>query len=215
MFRTNHNALLCFQIINPNGQTAITYAKPTMISNTEPTASRDQKLAVIESNCKDLATLRAKLRRLMEARQKEINAAEAQFTDGIRELTGQCQIAREVLRDNLDASRELFRDPKSRTYFGIDVGYEKERDKLLLPADPLLVERIEKMLPKAQADTLLDRTTTVIKNAVKKLPRAILQKLGCSWKLGADAPIVRANDDDIEELARKAIGEVVETKEAA
>jgi hypothetical protein len=76
-----------------------------------------------------------------------------------------------------------------------------------MPETTILVDRIEKLLPAKQAETVLDRSVSIIKTAFKKLPRELLQRLGCNIVSGADKPVVRANDDDIEALVQKSLGE--------
>jgi len=167
---------------------------------------RNVPLAVIQSNCNELASARAKLRAKNEQKQKAIQAVDLAFDGDLRKLQDDCNACRAALLANLQAGRILFIAPKTREFAGITVGFEKQRNKVVTPDDAVLVDRIEKMLPKKQADTLLDRSVAIIKNAFKKLPRETLQKLGCSFLTGADEPVIRANDDDIEDLVKKALG---------
>jgi len=167
-------------------------------------------ISVIESNCRDLAELRGKLRKKFEAKQKAQLALDAEHNPGIRELQAQCGLTRAALLANLVAGRELFVKPKTREFHGITIGFEKERDSVTLPDDAILVDRIEKLLPAKQAETILDRSVKIIKAAFKKLPREILQKLGVQIVAGADKPVVHTNDDDIETLVTKSLGETAE-----
>jgi hypothetical protein len=166
-----------------------------------------QALNLIQDNCTQLAELRGRLRKKFEARQKAVTTAVESYDRDIRDLQAQCTAARGALLAHLTTARDLFNKPKTREFAGITVGFEKERDNVTLPPDEILVDRIEKMLPAAQSGTLLDRTVTVIKNAFKKLPAETLQKLGCSIIRGGDKAVVRANDDDIETLVRRSLGE--------
>jgi hypothetical protein len=167
-----------------------------------------QTLDQIQTNCIELAELRGRLRRIFEARQKAMTTATEAYDQDIRQLQAQCAAERGSLLNRLGAARDLFNKPKTREFAGITVGFEKERDSVTLPPDEILVDRIEKMLPAAQTSTLLDRTVTVIKNAFKKLPAETLQRLGCSVVKGGDKAVVRANDDDIESLVHRSLGEI-------
>jgi hypothetical protein len=163
----------------------------------------------IEQNCRDLAELRGKLRRKYEARQKAMNAIAAEHDAQIRNLQIECDHTRATLLAGLAEGRELFLKRKTQVFHGITVGFVKDRDKVIAPDEAILVQRIEKMLPAAQAETLLDRSVRVIKDAFTHLPADLFQKLGCSVVTGADRPVVRANDDDIESLVQKSIGEAM------
>jgi len=164
-------------------------------------------LTIIEGNCKTLAEQRAHLRRRYEAKQKAILAVNAEHDETIRRLQADCTVTRAALLANLEAGRELFRKPKSFGFHGITVGFEKQRCTVTMPDEAILVDRIAKLLPAAQAETVLDRSVSLIKAAFKKLPRETLQWLGCSIVSGADRPVIYANDDDIEALVQKAAGD--------
>jgi len=163
-------------------------------------------LNTIENHCQVLAEQRARLRRRFEARQKALLAVGAEHDEGIRSLQAECGGTRAALLAELEAGREFFKKPKSRTFHGITVGFEKARCAVLMPEESLLVDRIEKLLPAAQAEAVLDRSVSVIRAAFKKLPRETLQRLGCSVVTGADRPVIHAQDDDIEALAGRTVG---------
>lgn len=164
-------------------------------------------IELIETQCAALSKARADLRRKHEAKMKAQHLIDGEHNDGLRESQAQCTELRATILKLLDNSREEFKAPKSRSFFGVTVGFEKQRDSVTMPEEMILVDRIEKMLPAAQAKTLLDRTVTVIKAAFKKLDRGTLLKLGCSVVANGDKPIVRTNDDDIETLVQKALGD--------
>jgi hypothetical protein len=150
-------------------------------------------LTIIEDNCKTLAEQRAQLRRRYEAKLKAMLAVNAEHDEAIRRLQADCTVTRAALLAQLETGREFFK--------------KKERGTVTMPEETILVDRIAKLLPAAQAETVLDRSVSLIKAAFKKLPRETLQKLGCSIVSGADRPIVHANDDDIEALVHKTVGE--------
>jgi hypothetical protein len=163
-------------------------------------------LKEIEDLCKQLATERAALRRRHEAKEKEQRELNVKYDGGLRIVQGNCSALREQILAALEHCRADFKKPKSREFHGITVGFAKERDSVTLPEPAVLVDRIEKMLPAKVAETVLDRTVRIIKDAFKKLPVADLQKLGCSVVGGGDKAVVRANDDDIETLVSKSLG---------
>lgn len=168
----------------------------------------------IETACKELSEHRARLRHRHEARQKAVREIDAQHGAELRRLQERCGSVRASLETLVEKARPEFTKPKTREYHGITVGFEKARDSVTLPEDAILVDRIEKLLPAGQAETVLDRSVKVIRIAFKKLPRELLQKLGCSVVSGADKAVVRANDDDIETLVQKSSGEPVTSAEA-
>ncbi|MDE2104377.1 MAG: hypothetical protein KGL39_44475 [Patescibacteria group bacterium] len=166
--------------------------------------------AEIASACTELAGLRGKLRTQFERRQKAVNAATAAYDGDIRQIQERCSATRTALEQLVGDARPEFlrpRQAKTRIFAGIEVGFEKERDQTVWPEESVLVRNIETMLPAKSAETLLYRTVCVIKNAVKKLPAEIKQRLGIRTLTGADSVVIRANDDDIETLVQKALGQ--------
>ena len=164
-------------------------------------------IELIESTCAALAKARAELRKKHEAKLKEQRVLDAAHNEGLRKSQQLCGDLRATLLTLLDQNRAEFVKPKSREFSNITVGFEKTRGSITMPDEKILVDRIEKLLPAKQAETLLDRSVTIIKAAFKKLPKDILQKLGCNVVSGADKAVVRANDDDIETLVQKSLGD--------
>lgn len=167
-------------------------------------------LELIETKCVALAEVRAKLRKKDEGYKKALRAVDAEHNGDRRALLDQCGELRATLEALVEQARPDFlkpKQPKTRTFCGITVGFEKTRDSVTMPEEPVLVERIEKMLPASQGKTLLDRTVTIIKAAFKKLDQPTMQRLGCSVVSGTDKAVVRTSDDDIETLVQKSLGE--------
>jgi len=156
----------------------------------------------IETTCKELSNLRAQLSRRYETRLSALRALDEQHSPEINRLQERCGALRASLENLVEQARPCFARPKTREYHGITVGFEKARDAIAMPDETILVGRIEKMLPAAQGETVLDRSVRIIKQAFKKLPRETLQKLGCSFIAGADKVIVRAQAGDIEAIVQ-------------
>ena len=164
-------------------------------------------LTEIENACRELSDYRAQLRRRHETRMKAIREIDTQHAPELRRLQERCGIVRESLEALVDQARPEFRKPKTREFHGIVVGFEKCRDTIEMPEDTILIDRIEKMLPAKQGETVLDRSVRIIKAAFRKLPQDLLQKLGCKITTGGDKAVVRSTDDDIETLVQKSLGE--------
>lgn len=161
----------------------------------------------IENACRELSACRAQLRRRHELCLQAVRAAEAGHTSELLRLHERCGALRASLEGLVEQARPEFRKPKTREFHGLTVGFEKARDTIEMPDDDLLVDRIEKMLPVQQGETVLDRSVSIIKSAFKKLPAEVLRQLGCKITTGGDHAVVRANDDDIESLVQRSFGD--------
>ena len=163
------------------------------------------EMKTIQAGCAKLAGFRSHLRTLHEDRVHAINEINEQFAPDIQRVQQQCSATRAELAAQIEQNRALFTEPKTHEFYGITVGFEKERDALVYPGDEILVPRIREMLPKVQQESVLETTTTIRRQPLKKLGQKILQKLGITKKLGADQVVIRGNDDDIEALVAKAM----------
>lgn len=164
-------------------------------------------MAQIENACRELSVCRSQLRRRHELCLQAVRSAQAGHSAELRRLQERCGALRAALAGLVEQARPEFQRPKTREFHEITVGFEKARDTIEMPAEALLVERIEQMLPPEQGETVLDRSVSVIKSAFRKLPPAILRQLGCRITSGGDQPVVRAKDDDIELLVQRSLGE--------
>lgn len=165
-------------------------------------------LSLIESECRELASHREKLRKQFEARQSAVNRVARDFDTEVRRLQALCQDRRASIVASLEQARDLFAGKrKTQQFAGITVGFKKGQDKIICPEDPILIDRIEKLCPASMGKTLLDRSVKILKTPLKKLAADWLQKLGISVVKGTDEPVVLTNDDDIEALVGKTLGQ--------
>lgn len=169
-------------------------------------------LDLIKKQCAELNRMRGLMRQIHEAKMKTIARITEKPDKELRELQFDCAALRNQILENVESARREFVKPKTHDFGGITVGFEKTRDSIIMPDEKILIKRIEELLPAKQGETVLDRSVALIKVAFKKLPAADLQKLGCQIVSGADKPVVRANDDDIETLVHKSLGDATETK---
>lgn len=191
----DHRSHIVFTIETKTGQTAITYGvkQTNMISTTEnlPCAPRPVTLKEIESACKHLAEVRSTAETLMLKVEKKRQAILDDHADELNSLAHELTVARSSVALSVQYGRELFKRPKTQVFHGIEVGFQKERDKVEVPAEEVLISRIETML-KAKASTLVRSVKSVVAEAFKQLTAQEKQMLGCRTITGADAVVVRA-----------------------
>lgn len=128
MFRTNHNNLIFFQVINPNGQMAITTGQQLMISNIEQTPAGtlvitspealDARVADVVrfkiAHTKAVAEMEAELAAVQKRHQGRIAAVLERIAAAEQEISSYCNAHRAV----------LFADKKSRETTLAVFGYE-------------------------------------------------------------------------------------------
>lgn len=173
-----------------------------MIAPNEALAGKPKtvSLAEIEAACKTLATTRARAERLMATIERERQAILDEHTDQLKELAGDLATAHEALVANLQHGRQFFIKPKTQNFHGIEVGFEKERDSLIVPNDEILIPRIETLL-KSKAATLIRTFKSVVKEAIKQLTPTEKQTLGFQTVKGGDKVVVRVqSQSDVEKF---------------
>jgi len=164
-----------------------------MISTPEnqPNGTRPVTLKEIEDGCAELASVRSRAEKFMAKVEKQRQAILDEHKDELNELAHKLEIARTELELRVAYGREFFKKPKTLTFSGIVVGYQKSQDKVVTPSEPVLIANIEKML-KAKAGTLIRNVKSIVAEAFKQLSVQEKQMLGCSTLTGADKVVVRA-----------------------
>jgi phage host-nuclease inhibitor protein Gam len=163
-----------------------------MISTIETVAAPlPVTLKEIEAKCATLASARKRAQKLMESVERQRAAILDEHAEAIRELADELNRSRQEVESAVKYGRQFFGKPKTLVFSGIEVGFEKERDKLEVPEDSILIPRIETML-RAKASTLIRTAKSIVAEAFKQLTPAEKQSLGCRTITGADRVVVRA-----------------------
>jgi hypothetical protein len=173
------------------------------------------KLQEIENSCRALAASRDALNEITDKIKREQLAIVEQHRDELRAAATRMGAEKSALTTLLQSARELFTKPKTLCLHGVVVGFEKERDKVSVPSEDLLISRIEKLLA-AKASMLIQTTKHVLKDPFKRLPQAELQLLGVQRVAGADRAFVRMEGKtDVEAEASTYLGEEFAREKAA
>ena len=125
----------------------------------------------------------------------EIEAVHQKHRTTIEKLAKGCAKAETALRDLVEGSPELFEKPKTQTFAGIKVGYQKGKDTLDMDAD-ITVERIIKKLPDLK-DSLIQTTLKPIAAAIMNLDAKQQAVIGVSVVAGMDTVVVKPVDSAI------------------
>lgn len=159
------------------------------------------QMADIAEACGRLAQQRGRTQTLLAQIQQEQLAVSRKFERALREEISTLAFLKGAVMSLVLKARDLFVKPKSRSFEGITVGFEKERDSVTIPADEILIPRIRSLL-KEKADLLIHTPPeTVRRAALNDLSAQELQMLGVRRTTGADNAIVRLEKSDVEAQA--------------
>ncbi len=133
---------------------------------------------------------------------EEVRAVQRQAVRGrlraLRARAARASAAREALAEAVDANRELFGKPRTRTVDGVKFGLRKSPGRIEGDA-AAAVARIEARLPE-QAARLVRTRKELVKTALLTLPAKELAALGVAVVDTEDRVVAQAAADDVDRL---------------
>lgn len=153
----------------------------------------------IESLSKAFSSARAELSERLTVLRDEVEEAKRRRLQGIRNSASRLQAAHADLHAAIQASPQLFEQPKTRVMHGIRLGWMKQRGKLEFQDPEALCTAIRRFYGD-DADTLIQVREAPIRSALANLPARDLQKLGVTVTEDTDAVVIKPADADLDKL---------------
>lgn len=144
---------------------------------------------------------------LVRAFHAEVERAKDRYLPGIQTCVTRTADAEGALRGALELAPELFAKPRTRTFHGVKVGYQKAKDGLEWDDAALVVARIERARP-ADAELLVKVVKAPIKKALEQLADAELAALGVRRVPGEDEIVVKPQDAEVDKLVAALLADV-------
>ena len=181
-----------------------------MISNIDtPTAAQEVGLKEIELAARTYSGALGELRDEAATLNAAIEALKAERLPRIKKIA-QRMATREVeLHGMVEQSPQLFIKPRTYVFCGIEVGWEKQRGKIVFTKAKVLVDKIRKLFPDRVKELIRDNPKPD-KKALGKLPVADLKRLGCTVTDSGDAVVIRSVATDADKLIEALLGAAVE-----
>jgi hypothetical protein len=111
------------------------------------------------------------------------------------------------LRVAIEANPELFERPKTVTFHGVKIGYQKQKGKIEWEDEASVIAKIKDLLPN-QADMFIATFESPIKTALEQLDAATLKRLGVSVVEAGDKVVIRPVDSAEEKALRELLKDV-------
>jgi hypothetical protein len=156
-------------------------------------------LSEIQTLTKEYADAHALVRQRVEHLQALRARYERRLLPGIKRAVSEAAERRNVLKAAIEASPELFVRPRSHTFFGVKVGFQKLAASLNVGNKDGVVARIKKLWPE-RASMLIKTEEKLVLKALKGLSVAELAKLSITVVEGTDTVLVEHSDDAVEKL---------------
>jgi len=122
-----------------------------------------------------------------------------------REVTA-ARNAKAVLSEAIDDSPELFVKPRTVTFHGVRVGFQKAKGRIEFDDAEQVVKLIRKHFPE-QFDVLVKTTERPVKDALAQLSAADLKKLGINVVADSDEVVIKDASGEIEKLVEALLRE--------
>lgn len=167
----------------------------------------------IEIQAKAHAQAREKLAEIVTALQDGIDALKRNAMPRIKAAVNKAADTSDELLQRINESPELFKKPKSVTFHGIKLGYQKEKGKIEFDDPELVIKLIRKHFP-LLADTLIATTEKPSKEALNSLNAVQLKKIGVTVTSDSDVVFIRPADSDVDKMVNALIKGATEEVEA-
>jgi len=155
-----------------------------------------------------------KLTKVVDALQADIDQLKAKRKHHIIALATEAAKAKQALHSAVDDNQGLFEKPRSQTFSGIKFGLQKQKGSTTFADEIKTIERIRKLLPKDQAELMINVKESVHKPSVSDLTVADLKRLGITVESDSDKVMVKAVAGEVEKMIN-AIMDKNEIQEAA
>jgi len=161
-------------------------------------------LQSIETECVHYAKARNELAEAVDNLNEQIEALKRKHLPGIRREVAKAAQLHACLKADIEANPDLFTKPRTHTFHGIKVGFEKGKGRVEFDDPDKVVERIHKQFTyangklSAAGELLLDVKETPNKTELKNLTAAELRQLGCSLVAAGDQVVIKPTDSEVD-----------------
>lgn len=163
-------------------------------------------LADIETKTKSYAKAHAALADVVRDMDDEIKAINKRYGERIAKRVATTKDARALLVSALEGAPALFVKPRTQTFDGIKVGYQKNKGSIVVDNDAKTIELIRKHLGD-RADLLIHSVESPVKAAIDNLSVAELKKIGCTVKEATDVIVITPAKNDLDKVIKALMAE--------
>lgn len=171
-------------------------------------------LAEIEALTKTYAEARGSLGSLLSALNADLERVKQKYLPGIKAAVAKTKDAEGWLKGAVEQTPQLFVKPRTYSFHGIKVGYQKGKGGIAWDDPDHVVQLILRHLPD-QADVLIQTTRRPVKKALEQLTVAELKKIGCTVVESGDEIVLKATDGEVEKMVNALLKETAAEDEAA
>lgn len=163
-------------------------------------------LNLIERNTNRYANAHDLLSHAISEMNTELVAVKNKHLQGIKLWVRKTKTAEAKLEALINDNPDLFTKPKTLIISGVKVGYQKDRDQLLVTDIDKTVALIKKHMPK-QKNVLINVKTTLVNKALGNLDEKQLKQIGIVLVPGMDQIVIKSTDSEVDKLVNALLKE--------
>lgn len=171
-------------------------------------------LQSLEKLAETYADARGSLAAVVEHMQSRIDRIKQDHMAEIRLRVAQARDAEAALRAGVAVVPELFEKPRSRTFHGIKIGYQKAKGTVTFADEDAVIKRIRAQLPRDQVELLVRIEEKVHKPSVYDLSAADLKRLGIEITGAGDVVFVKDTASEVDALVSALLKESADEVES-
>lgn len=166
-------------------------------------------LKTIEKHTEQFAAARDKVTELVQALNDGIEALKKDKLPEIKRAIAKVAERHDALKAVIEEAPELFVKPRTVTFHGVKVGYQKGKGGIEFDNAAQVVRLIRKHLPDA-ADTLIKTSEAPVKGALAQLSVPELKKIGCTVIDSGDEVVIKPVDSEVDKLVNRLIADATD-----
>jgi hypothetical protein len=163
-------------------------------------------LAEIETATKEYSERRRQLADLIHDLETQMAVLKRKALPSIRRALDRAIEYQDNLRTLIQENPEKFTKPKTRTWHGVKVGFQKSKGTIKWTDKGAVIKLIKKHFPD-QVDILIKTTEDPVKTSLSQLSAADLKKLGVTVVEAGDEIVIKAMDSEIDKIVNALLEE--------
>jgi len=158
-------------------------------------------LAEIETATKEYSEKRRQLADLIHDLETQMAVLKRKALPAIRRALDRAIESQDNLRNLIQENPEKFNKPRTRTWHGVKVGFQKSKGTIKWDDKKTVIKLIKKHQPD-QVDILIKTTEDPVKTALAQLSAVELKKLGITVVEAGDEVVIKPMDNEIDKIVK-------------
>jgi hypothetical protein len=163
-------------------------------------------LGEIEQLTKAWADAQDSLVETVQGLEDAVESLKRQYLPALKRQVGIAAAKKAELKNAIEDSRDVFRRPKSLVIHGVQVGFAKAKDEVVVEDEDLTVALIEKLFPDSM-DLYIKIKKSVKKRAVKDLSELEQKSIAVKVERPGEVVVIKSMDSQIKKYVDKLLKE--------